>query len=121
MCIRDRKYTEFTVEDDYLLYQVYEAYYAADYQLMIERIYQFLNLCSKDLDQLHTYKDMVQIFKLCVEAGFEELSNVLLEQLNIYMKQYPEYKRTSRLMEYYVEYSIKFCKEQLKMCIRDSY
>ena len=36
------KYTEFTVEDDYLLYQVYEAYYyAADYQLMIERIYQF--------------------------------------------------------------------------------
>ena len=108
------KYTEFTVEDDYLLYQVYEAYYAADYQLMIERIYQFLNLCSKDLDQLHTYKDMVQIFKLCVEVGFEELSNVLLEQLNIYMKQYPEYKRTSRLMEYYVEYSIKFRKEQLK-------
>lgn len=115
------KYTEFTVEDDYLLYQVYEAYYAADYQLMIERIYQFLNLCSKDLDQLHTYKDMVQIFKLCVEAGFEELSNVLLEQLNIYMKQYPEYKRTSRLMEYYVEYSIKFRKEQLKDALFNYY
>lgn len=106
-------YTEFIVEDDYLLYSIYEAFYNMNYIEMEERVYEYLNFCCKDLDQLHVYKNMVQIFKLCVDAGFEIISSVLLEQLNIFMKKYTEYKRSSRLNEYYVQYSIKFENEQL--------
>lgn len=107
------KYSECIVEDDYLLYLIYEAYYDANYIEMEERIYDYFNFCSKDLDQLHVYKNMVQIFKLSVDAGFEDISRVLLEQLNIFMKKYTEYKRSSRLNEYYVQYSMKFGREQL--------
>lgn len=107
------RFTELIVEDDYLLYLIYEAYYDMNFIVMEERIYDYFNFCSKDLDQLHVYKNMVQIFKLSVDAGFEDISRVLLEQLNIFMKKYTEYKRSSRLNEYYVQYCMKFGKEQL--------
>ncbi len=80
------QFTDYTVENDYYLYQIYEAYYNRDYQSMMNCIYDFLNYGSLDADQLHTYKNMAQIFRLSVDAGFESISHVLLEQLNIYIK-----------------------------------
>lgn len=116
-----KKFTDFIVEDDHLLYQVYEMYYCQEYQKMLERIYDFLNYCDKDMDQLHTYKNLVQIFKMCIDAGFEEICLALLEQLNIYIKEYPEYKRTSRLMEYYIQFSLRFQNERLKDVLFEYY
>lgn len=115
------QFTDYTVENDYYLYQIYEAYYNRDYQSMMNCIYDFLNYGSLDADQLHTYKNMAQIFRLSVDAGFESISHVLLEQLNIYIKKYPEYKRTSRLLEYYIQYSIRFADDQLKDALLSYY
>ena len=112
------RFTEYTVQNDYLLYQIYQDYYQQDYASMISKIQEFIAQCERDEDHLHTYKDLLQIFKLAIMIQNREVSLQIFEKLEGIIKQYPEYEKNSQLAELRVKYYLAFPKhEKLNRCL----
>lgn len=103
-----KRFTENTVKNDYLLYQIYQNYYQQDFGTMIEKINTFLSCCDRDKDNLHTFKDLLQIFKLSIEVQAEDMSIKVFDRLTSIIKQYPEYERNSELAKLQVKYYLTF-------------
>lgn len=102
------RFTDYTVQNDYLLYQIYRTYYQQDFEVMKDHIYVFLKQCDHDDDHLHTYKDLLQIFKLSIDIQASEVSLKVFEKLEEIVSQYPEYEKNSQLAELRVKYYLVF-------------
>lgn len=115
------RFTETTVENDFQLYQVLRAANEKDVTRLEQEVGILLNIVDKEPDRLHTFKNLLKVFKVCMEYRNRELSFLVLQKLNHILKDYPQYQKHSELKECQVLYAKIFSGEQEQLTALEDY
>lgn len=88
------QFHEETVESDFALYQVFEAFYH-DSSDMEKKLDYFLKLASQNADYLHTVKDEIQLFDLCIKKQNRKYCEIFLHNIHTILEEHPFYQKAS--------------------------
>lgn len=116
-----KRFKEITVDNDFQLYQVLRAGYKSNIDVFRDEVTRLLDIVDRESDRLHTFKNLLKVFKICMQYKDKELTSQVLEKLNLILQEYPEYQKHSELKECHVLYATIFGKEEERLTALQEY
>ena len=110
-----------TVENDYQMYQVLLCAHTQDIARLRAEVVRFLEIAGREEDRLHTFKNLLKVFKVCMQFQEQKLSSQILYELQLILQDYPNYQNHSELKECQVIYANTFKAEQERLQALEEY
>lgn len=110
-----------TVENDYQMYQVLLCAHTQDIARLRVEVVRFLEIAGREEDRLHTFKNLLKVFKVCMQFQEQKLSSQILYELQLILQDYPNYQNHSELKECQVIYANTFKAEQERLQALEEY
>ena len=110
-----------TVENDYQMYQVLLCAHTQDIARLRAEVVRFLEIAGREEDRLYTFKNLLKVFKVCMQFQEQKLSSQILYELQLILQDYPNYQNHSELKECQVIYANTFKAEQERLQALEEY
>lgn len=116
------KYNNQVVYEDYNMYQIFIAYDENDFEQVEKLVINIIDDASRSADELHTFKNLIDILLVCLKMKNRKLCEELIVILKKIQEKYPEIKNEIKLNDLLIQKHILFNeKEELNVMLMNYY